>query len=209
MPLMWHHCKEKCPSPAHQQLISAHFLPHQRHPADVILLIHTDFNFESERKRTISLQWRHNERDGVSNHQPHDCLLIRLFRRRSKKTPKLRVTDRWRVNFPHKGPVTRRMFSFDDVIMINKFISEKSAMLIDPSFSLFGFFFFLYFYSSLSFTTKNSSKIHNIGLMSRKHRQTTTHYLNLTHAKAYRRHRPRIKLSKSLPCKSYRQRFMA
>ena len=20
-----------------------------------------------------TLQWRHNERDGVSNHQPHDC----------------------------------------------------------------------------------------------------------------------------------------
>ena len=29
--------------------------------------------------------WRHNERGGVSNHQPHDCLLNRLFRRRSKK----------------------------------------------------------------------------------------------------------------------------
>ena len=34
----------------------------------------------------------HNERDGVSNHQPHDCLLNRLFRRRSKKTSKFRVT---------------------------------------------------------------------------------------------------------------------
>ena len=39
-----------------------------------------------------SLQWRHNAHDGVSNHQPHDCLLRRLFRRRSKKTSKLRVT---------------------------------------------------------------------------------------------------------------------
>ena len=38
-----------------------------------------------------SLQWRHNDGDGVSNHQPHDCL-HRLIRRRSKKTPKLRVT---------------------------------------------------------------------------------------------------------------------
>ena len=38
-----------------------------------------------------SLQWRHNEPDGVSNHQPHDCLLNCLFRRRSKKTSKLRV----------------------------------------------------------------------------------------------------------------------
>ena len=32
------------------------------------------------------LQWRHNEGDGVSNHQPLYCLLNRLFRRRSKKT---------------------------------------------------------------------------------------------------------------------------
>ena len=39
-----------------------------------------------------SLQWRHNGRGGVSNHQPHDCLLNRWFRRRSKKTSKFRVT---------------------------------------------------------------------------------------------------------------------
>ena len=36
--------------------------------------------------------WRHNERDGVSNHQPHDCILNLLFRHRSKKTWKRRVT---------------------------------------------------------------------------------------------------------------------
>ena len=40
----------------------------------------------------LSLQWRHNVCDSVSNHQPHDCLLNRLFIRRSKKTSKLRVT---------------------------------------------------------------------------------------------------------------------
>ena len=39
-----------------------------------------------------TLRWRHNDCDGVSNHQPHDCLLKRLFRRISKKTSKLRVT---------------------------------------------------------------------------------------------------------------------
>ena len=39
-----------------------------------------------------SLQWRHNERDGISNHQPHDCLLSHSFRRRTKKTSKLPVT---------------------------------------------------------------------------------------------------------------------
>ena len=39
------------------------------------------------------LKWRHNERNDGSNHQRHDCVLNRLFRRRSKKTPKLHVTD--------------------------------------------------------------------------------------------------------------------
>ena len=27
----------------------------------------------------LTLQWHYNERDGVSNHPPHDCLLNRLF----------------------------------------------------------------------------------------------------------------------------------
>ena len=41
----------------------------------------------------IALQWRNYWRDCVSNHQLHDCLLNRLFRRRSKKTSsKLHVT---------------------------------------------------------------------------------------------------------------------
>ena len=35
---------------------------------------------------------RQNEHDGISDHQPHNCLHNRLFRRRSKKTSKLRVT---------------------------------------------------------------------------------------------------------------------
>ena len=40
----------------------------------------------------LPLQWRQNGCDGVSNHQPHHCLLNRLFRSRSKKTSKLRLT---------------------------------------------------------------------------------------------------------------------
>ena len=50
-----------------------------------------------------ALQWRHNGRDSVSNHQPHDCLLNRLFRRRSKKTPKFRVTGLCAGNSPVTG----------------------------------------------------------------------------------------------------------
>ena len=70
-----------------------------------------------------SLYWRHNDHDGVSNHQPHGSLHNHLFGRRSKKTSKLRVTGLCAgnspgpVNSPHKRPVTRKMFPFDDVIM--------------------------------------------------------------------------------------------
>ena len=73
-----------------------------------------------------SLQWRHNRRGSVSNHQPHGCLLNRWFRRRSKKTSKLRITafvrgiHRGPVKSPHKWPVTRKMFPFDDVIMLEE-----------------------------------------------------------------------------------------
>ena len=51
-----------------------------------------------------AVHWRHNGRDNVSNHQPHDRLLNRLFRRRSKKTSQLQrhwsfcgefTEDRW------------------------------------------------------------------------------------------------------------------
>ena len=76
---------------------------------------------------SVALRWRHNDHDGVSNHQPHHCLLNRLFRRRSRKTSKLRVTglcvgnSPGPVNSPHKGPVTRKMFPFDDVIMRKQF----------------------------------------------------------------------------------------
>ena len=59
----------------------------------------------------ISLQWRHNGRDVVSNHQPHDCLLNRLFRRRSKKTPKLCVTGLCAGKSPDTGEFPAQMAS--------------------------------------------------------------------------------------------------
>ena len=51
----------------------------------------------------MPLQWRHNERDGVSNHQPHNCLRNGLFRLRSEKTSKLRVTGLCEGNSPMTG----------------------------------------------------------------------------------------------------------
>ena len=51
----------------------------------------------------IPLQWHHNERNGISNHQPHDFLLNCLLRHRSKKTSKLCVTGLCEVNWPVTG----------------------------------------------------------------------------------------------------------
>ena len=73
-----------------------------------------------------TLRWRHNERDSVSNRQPHDCLFNRLFTRRSKKHQSsaslafVGGIHRGPENSPHKWPVTRKMFPFDDVIMNGK-----------------------------------------------------------------------------------------
>ena len=50
-----------------------------------------------------TLEWRHNERNGVSNHRHLDCLFSLLFRRPSKKTPKPRVTGLYEGNPPVTG----------------------------------------------------------------------------------------------------------
>ena len=42
----------------------------------------------------------HTDCDGVSNHQPNDCLLNSLFKRRSKKTSKLSDTGICEGNSP-------------------------------------------------------------------------------------------------------------
>ena len=76
--------------------------------------------FLPEYSSIMNLQYVSN---GVSNHQPHDCLFIHLFRRRTTKHQSsaslafVLGIHRWPVNSPHKGPVTRKMFPFDDVIM--------------------------------------------------------------------------------------------
>ena len=71
----------------------------------------------------ISFQWRHNEPDGASNHQPHNCLLnlySDIDQRKHQSSASLvfmRGIHWWTVNSPHKRPVTRKMFPFDDIIL--------------------------------------------------------------------------------------------
>ena len=62
-----------------------------------------------------ALQLRHNEHDGVSNHQPHDCLLNRADERKHQSSASLafvRRIHRGPVNTPRKWPVTREVFQF-------------------------------------------------------------------------------------------------
>ena len=64
------------------------------------------------------LRWRHNDHAGVSNHQPHGCLLNRLFRRKSKKTSKLRVTGLCAGNSPGTGEFPAQMASYAENVSI-------------------------------------------------------------------------------------------
>ena len=99
------------------------------------LLIRTEIS----QRRIKSLWWRHNGRDGVSNHQPHDCLLECLFTRRSKKTSKLRVTGLCAGNslgtdeFPAQLASNMDFFPFDDVIMCRAWIHASQYADCDCS----------------------------------------------------------------------------
>ena len=67
------------------------------------LWVHKNNTSTENEKKLEPLQWHRNERDWVSTHQPHDYLLNRVFRRRSKKTSKLRVTGLSEVKSPVTG----------------------------------------------------------------------------------------------------------
>ena len=66
----------------------------------------------------MTLRWRHNGSDSVSNHQPYDCLLNYLYRRRSKKTSKLRITGLCVGNSPETGEFPAQMASNAENISI-------------------------------------------------------------------------------------------
>ena len=90
-------------------------------------------------QKRYSLQWRHNERDGVFSHWRLDCLLNHLFRLIWKKTSKLHVTGLCEgnspVNYPHKGASNAENVPFDNVVM-TKVMHEiflKSLLIISFS----------------------------------------------------------------------------
>ena len=90
-----------------------------------------DLRYETGERISIfmeTLQWRHNGRDSVSNHQPHHCLLDGLFRRRSKKTWKLRVTGLCARNSPVTGEMPAQMASNAESVFIWWRHHEKKSM---------------------------------------------------------------------------------
>ena len=78
----------------------------------------TKYDDAMTKGRLATLRWRHNGREIVSNHQPYDRLLNRLFRRRSKKTSKLGVTGLCAGNSPVTGEFPAHMASNADNVSI-------------------------------------------------------------------------------------------
>ena len=96
------------------------------HPAwPMSWLLRTGQRREPDRS---SLERCNDECGGVSNHRRLDCLLNRLFKRRSQKYQSsaslifVKGVYRWPMGPPPTGPATRKMFPFDDVIKKGKLL---------------------------------------------------------------------------------------
>ena len=79
---------------------------HHDHCADIYKCIFLNEkliqNMSDQEIYLIKIYWQLGTTE-LSNHQPHNCLLSRLFRRRSKKTSKLHVTGLCAGNSPVTG----------------------------------------------------------------------------------------------------------
>ena len=120
--VIWSNIQHVCCTSTYSLLLFVSGVPYANHIARV-------YWKKISNKNTLlifltPLQWRHNERNSVSHHQPHDCLLNRLFRRRSKKTSKLRVTGLCAGNSPGTGEFPAQMASYaENVSMTSSWYS--------------------------------------------------------------------------------------
>ena len=81
--------------------------------ANILVPRHTDMSATQLKSKSVSSSHYGDVTMGasVSNHQSHGCLLNRLFKRRSTKTSKLRVTGLWVGNSPGTGEFPAQMAS--------------------------------------------------------------------------------------------------
>ena len=85
-------------------------------------MVFQDLRFHTNGNGSI-LQWRHNGRDSASPAswlftQPFIQTQIKEKNQCSVSLAFVQGIHRWPVNSQHKWPVTQKMFSFDDVIVI-------------------------------------------------------------------------------------------
>ena len=93
-------------------------------------LLHSVFSCPLSVPR-LTLRW-HYERDGVSNHERFDCLLNCLFRHRSKKTSKLRVTGLCEGNPPVTGGFLSQRASNAENVSIWWRHRDEEAVTVTP-----------------------------------------------------------------------------
>ena len=82
---------------------------------------------------SYSWEWRHNERDSVSDNQPHVCSTVYsgAYQRKHQSSASLAFVwgiHRWPVDAPHKRPVTRKLCPFDDVFMLSGWCQWRVQM---------------------------------------------------------------------------------
>ena len=120
----------------------------------------------------MPLRWRHNHHDGVSNHQPHGCLLNRLFRRRSKcfnlmtsscTSGTTIMANYWRLCYHIEAE--RKWPTFEERIFANTFSSMEIVA------------FWLKFHLNM-FTRVKFTIIHHLFRKCFGAEQETSHYLN-------------------------------
>ena len=87
----------------------------------------------------MPLQWRHNERNGISNHQPLTIVYSTVYSGADQRNHQNSVSlafvqgiPKWRMNSPHKWPETREMFSLDDVIMRDQYMCQVVGVKAPP-----------------------------------------------------------------------------
>ena len=97
------------------------------------------FNVPKSRRNIWSpLQWRHNEHDSVLKSPAIAIVYSTVYsdadQRKHQSSASLafvRGIHRGPVNSPHKWPVTRKLFPFDDVIMLFGLISVSNRDTIE------------------------------------------------------------------------------
>ena len=113
----------------------------------------------------VKLQWRHNERDGVSNHRRHQCLINCWFRRRSNKTPKLRVTGLCAGNAPVTGEFPTPKASNAESVSIWWRYHELGVLHIVPRYVQTDFGFSCAKYKPSLINAVNNMYIHVVKMM--------------------------------------------